>query len=464
MSTTKGLFWNLLVCSVLSLDLEVLTDSYKVMEEGSVLDAWNPDYSESYMCHPVKSVQEPSSNTLRQFTFKNTGYSNIEVTGVSVSASDQGVLLPVVTPRSFTLEPEEKKDVKIDYGCRGDKWAVVYFNFEANGKTHEIKYTKICSETSVSGMDWSMPILLVLALLTVGGSALAAKTLQVHPSINEDANELTTAHAVGFIVCASASLTLLFFFLDYIQVVLTVLVAIGGLSALTFASTYLAKDLEFEGGLEVPCVGYTEVKNLVCFGVSFILMVSYLITRNWVLNNIIGVAYCFFIMKSVKLTSLKVGAILLSMAFFYDIFWVFYSESFFGGNVMVTVATGLDLPVKLQFPHLQSLPISNTCSMVGLGDLALPGLLIAYASRFDHINNTSYLKTQMACYGLALTMCVVVLGVFGAAQPALLYISPMLLGGMVGHAYFREEINKVWKGLSYRPMQQDLPLSEISFN
>mmetsp|Transcript_4053 Transcript_4053/g.3884 ORF Transcript_4053/g.3884 Transcript_4053/m.3884 type:complete len:174 (+) Transcript_4053:869-1390(+) len=166
------------------------------------------------------------------------------------------------------------------------------------------------------------------------------------------------------------------------------------------------------------------------------------------------------VIKSVKISNFKIGALLLGLAFFYDIFWVFLSEKVFGANVMVTVATGLDLPLKIQCPHIQSLPIQKTCGMIGLGDLALPGLLIAYASRLDHIYQSNYLRTMMVCYAIALLMCTFVLAVFHAAQPALLYISPMLIFGMLAQAVMRKELNKVWEGR--RPTANLLHTEEVA--
>jgi len=40
-----------------------------------------------------------------------------------------------------------------------------------------------------------------------------------------------------------------------------------------------------------------------------------------------------------RLPSLKIAAISLMALFVYDIFWVFFSQRFFGENVMVVVAT-----------------------------------------------------------------------------------------------------------------------------
>jgi len=50
-------------------------------------------------------------------------------------------------------------------------------------------------------------------------------------------------------------------------------------------------------------------------------------------------------MQYVFLGNFKTGALLLSLLFVYDIFFVF------GTDVMVTVAKNIDAPIKLQFPR-----------------------------------------------------------------------------------------------------------------
>ncbi len=60
--------------------------------------------------------------------------------------------------------------------------------------------------------------------------------------------------------------------------------------------------------------------------------------------------------------SFKIGFILLWGLFIYDIFWVF------GTEVMTTVASQLQAPIKIQFPiDLNAKP--PKFSMIGLGDL-----------------------------------------------------------------------------------------------
>lgn len=85
-------------------------------------------------------------------------------------------------------------------------------------------------------------------------------------------------------------------------------------------------------------------------------IVAWLLSGHWILNNVIGVALVVSIVSVIKLPSLKVSnrlcicaapdraarqvaALCLLALFVYDIFWVFCSSYFFGDNVMVKVAT-----------------------------------------------------------------------------------------------------------------------------
>jgi len=76
------------------------------------------------------------------------------------------------------------------------------------------------------------------------------------------------------------------------------------------------------------------------------------------MNNVLGISFCVQAIEAISLGNYRNGAILLLGLFVYDIFWVFYSESFFGDNVMVSVAQNLDEPIKLLFPL--SLPGNGT--------------------------------------------------------------------------------------------------------
>ena len=104
------------------------------------------------------------------------------------------------------------------------------------------------------------------------------------------------------------------------------------------------------------------------------------IAKPWWLTNLIGFAFAYSTLQIMSPTTSWTGTLLLSALFVYDVYFVFFTP------LMVTVATQLDIPVKLIFPR-PSRPSENPSkqafSMLGLGDVVLPGIMIGFALRFD---------------------------------------------------------------------------------
>lgn len=116
--------------------------------------------------------------------------------------------------------------------------------------------------------------------------------------------------------------------------------------------------------------------RIICIAIVLVPVGFYFETRHWALNNIFGVFFSVVALKGISLSTTKTGLLLLWLLFFYDIFWVY------GTDVMVTVAKNLDLPIKLVFPFLNS-EGDVVKSMVGLGDIVLPGIFISLCLKFD---------------------------------------------------------------------------------
>ena len=92
-------------------------------------------------------------------------------------------------------------------------------------------------------------------------------------------------------------------------------------------------------------------------------------------------------------------------------------------------------------------------SMLGLGDIVIPGFFMALLLRFDAEQAKAdplegaggsfpkpYFRAVMAAYVAGLAVTVLVMEVFKAAQPALLYLVPATLGAAVGTGLWRGEL------------------------
>ncbi|CAB3987405.1 Minor histocompatibility antigen H13 [Paramuricea clavata] len=186
--------------------------------------------------------------------------------------------------------------------------------------------------------------------------------------------------------------------------------------------------------------------DLICVSVSTIFGIWYLVKKHWIANNVLGLAFAVNGVELLQLNSVITGCILLGGLFIYDIFWVF------GTDVMVTVAKSFEAPIKLIFPMdiLERGLAAKNFAMLGLGDIVIPGIFIALLLRFDrrHVGNDSkrpiYFYLTMVAYFLGLVLTVLVMHVFKAAQPALLYLVPACLGAPVLLALVKGEIKNLF--------------------
>uniref|UniRef100_A0A0K0F3M1 Intramembrane protease 2 (inferred by orthology to a C. elegans protein) n=1 Tax=Strongyloides venezuelensis TaxID=75913 RepID=A0A0K0F3M1_STRVS len=175
----------------------------------------------------------------------------------------------------------------------------------------------------------------------------------------------------------------------------------------------------------------------------------HVLERHWITNNLIGVAFSIIGIEMLHLSSFKAGCILLTGLFFYDIFWVF------GTEVMTTVAKNIDAPILLQFPQdiLREGIMANKHSMIGLGDIVIPGIFIALIYRFDNrdyllgkekARKCFYFFVTIIAYAIGLLITMAVMHFFKAAQPALLYLVPCCIIIPFTIAHFKGDSNALW--------------------
>ncbi|KAI3762326.1 hypothetical protein L1987_52753 [Smallanthus sonchifolius] len=306
------------------------------------------------------------------------------------------------------------------------------------------------------------------ANIALAGLTLAPLVLKVDPNINviltacltvfvgcyrsvkptPPSETMSNAHAMRFPLVGSAmllSLFLLFKFLskDLVNAVLTSYFFVLGILALSatllpairrfFPSKwnediihwqfpyFHSLDLEFTRSQVVAAIPGT------------FFCVWYVSQKHWLANNILGLAFCIQGIEMLSLGSFTTGAILLAGLFFYDIFWVFFTP------VMVSVAKSFDAPIKLLFPTGDA---ARPFSMLGLGDIVIPGIFVALALRFDvsRGRNNQYFNSAFFGYAVGVVLTIVVMNWFQAAQPALLYIVPAVIGFLAAHCIWNGEV------------------------
>lgn len=185
--------------------------------------------------------------------------------------------------------------------------------------------------------------------------------------------------------------------------------------------------------------------------------------ENFTLNNIEA---CFIVITWLELlgvNSFKTAVTLLFGLLFYDVFWVFGSGKVLNlvskttsvdailpenGSVMADVAMSplVNVPTKLLFPR-DSLEAAFNFSLLGMGDILIPGLLVGLLLRFDTKRNKgeqSYFTAALIAYGCGLVASFLASYLTGEGQPALLYLVPLTVGSAVFVGFQKQELKDLW--------------------
>ncbi|KAJ5502666.1 Peptidase A22B signal peptide peptidase [Penicillium fimorum] len=222
------------------------------------------------------------------------------------------------------------------------------------------------------------------------------------------------------------------------------------------------------------------------------------VANPWWLTNFLGFCFCYGTLQFMSPSTFWTGTLIMGSLFFYDIYFVFFTP------LMVTVATKLDVPIKLLFPRpptSRDAPGAVPLAMLGLGDIVIPGMMIGLALRFDlflyyqrkgaqtprtegpdqatlkpeyqsatgawgerfwapsakplqpelqppyydarHFPKV-YFKASIFGYIIGMVTTLLAMQYSNHAQPALLYLVPGVLTSLWGTALIRGEVNTMW--------------------
>jgi len=333
-----------------------------------------------------------------------------------------------------------------------------------------------------------------------GGATPLSKTSHSNDRANNDIDpdslQITPYHAVGFVVLSSCFLLLMYFIDVYAFVSVLYLAAAAFAASKVFFYPFFFRVRTtcraIQLGVEIDDVpeydtlsdsnAFVDVPLVVSALLSAGLAVAWFLHSEeiqwiWVVQDFLGVSVCIMFLSTVHLPNLQTATMLLGLAFCYDVFFVFISPYVFGSSVMVKVATGPTVALHADENFCEKYPTNRDCdtntlpmmlivptfssylsteSMLGLGDIVLPGLLLAWAARLD-IRSYGSLSSPyaskgyfpMVTFGYAIGLMAANFAVeyFETGQPALLYIVPLTLGPVLLRSFRSGTLPELWRGL-----------------
>ncbi|KAG9352238.1 hypothetical protein JZ751_020651 [Albula glossodonta] len=352
--------------------------------------------------------------------------------------------------------------------------------------------------------DASILVMLILSVFTVAMGAYWSGTSERY-RLNEgpvgdydrkgssaDLSLYSPLKVIIFVALMSTMLVLMYFFYTWL---VYAIIAVFCLASATALYSCLDAVMECAGcaSCNFSCLGKVfSVRSLLLAAVCVTVAVVWGVYRNedrwiWILQNLLGIAFCLNFMKTITVSNFKVCVILLSLLVLYDVFFVFITPFFTpnGESIMVQVALGpgatgeksggnmVEVPAEPTAPY-EKLPVvmrvprfsawaRNLCGMqfsiLGYGDIIVPGLLVAYCHRFDVWTSSPKRIYFVSCtiayfFGMILTFTVMILSKMG--QPALLYLVPFTVLTSAVVAWRRNEMRQFWTGMTYDMEAQDM--------
>ncbi|XP_048829380.1 signal peptide peptidase-like 2A isoform X3 [Brienomyrus brachyistius] len=339
--------------------------------------------------------------------------------------------------------------------------------------------------------DFSILAILFISMFTVGmgafwSGAVEREKLNTAP-MGGDSRERTDSgdlplysplKVILFVAFMCVVLVLMYFFYAYLVYVTIVIFCIASATALYSCFDAIMEKLGC-ATLSFSCLGKGwSGRSLLLASLCITVAVLWGVYRNedrwiWILQDLLGIAFCLNFMKTITVSNFKICVILLSLLLIYDVFFVFITPFLTkdGQSIMVEVALGPGsvaekLPLVMRVPRFLA---PNLCmmqfSILGYGDIIVPGLLVAYCHRFDVWTSSPKRIYFMSCtiayfLGMVVTFVVMILSQMG--QPALLYLVPFTLLTSAAVAWRRGEMKRFWSGTAYE--MEDLNMTAMEEN
>jgi len=210
------------------------------------------------------------------------------------------------------------------------------------------------------------------------------------------------------------------------------------------------------------CCGVSSCELREILLIPFFLAIGwtwYIFRHNtWVilfLHNFLGFSLVFHVVKGVRITRFQTVVYPCILLLIYDVFMVFVTPYFTkGASVMESVARGTDsddMPLVFKVPTLFH-STENICSkrrvagLLGFGDVIIPSILTSFMVLVGKVLKRPrlYMITTFISYPASLVICILSLYLMGIAQPALLYIVPLMLLTIVGTASVVGDLSILW--------------------
>ena len=299
---------------------------------------------------------------------------DVEITSFAVEET--------VQIRDYFLPANMSESIFLNYRCQDyeEKYLFVEFTIGNEKENINFEYFKICEEREFMPFDANYFILAVLSVIII---FFCAKNQEMLSSQRKSILGITYRVLFSFLLIWLIFVLLLIFiekwtnyFFFYTCVLLSIV-----------ACTFVFKEIILASKLQKTCDMVFKIlkfefylTTIICFIVSVGLSVSWAITKNYVVNDILAFGFIFASFKLLKLSTLKKGTIFIFTLAIIDVIFTFVIQKFILTKKLF--GDSFCLPINFEIPTSEIF-LNKRCSWISIGNIIFPGLFLSYYHRFD---------------------------------------------------------------------------------
>lgn len=284
--------------------------------------------------------------------------------------------------KNYFLPANMSESIFLDYKCQDNKENHLFIEFIIGNERENIKfeYFKLCEENSFMPFDTNYFILVGLSVFII---FFCSKNQEMLSSQRKSSLGITYRVLFSFLLICLIFLLLLIFIekltiylFFYLCIILSIIVC-----------TFVFKEIIIASKFQKNCDNTIKIykfelyiTTLICFISSVGLSVSWAITRNYVINDILAFGFIFASFKLLKLSTLKKGAIFIFTLAIIDLLFTFVIQKFLFKNKLF--GDSFCLPINIEIPSSEIF-LNKRCSWINIGNIIFPGLFLSYYHRFD---------------------------------------------------------------------------------
>jgi signal peptide peptidase-like protein 2B len=177
------------------------------------------------------------------------------------------------------------------------------------------------------------------------------------------------------------------------------------------------------------------------FAAASVIVLVWFATEHWMVSNLIAFCSCAIAVCVIKVHRLQMVLVISFGFIVYDVWWVFLSPILFGKSVMTEAA----LSAGPHIPAIFIVPRDDGASMLGLGDVLLPGVVLDFFMRFDASHGTSLFVIAFIGYCVGVQISWIAVFLMERGQPALLWVLPAILVPVLIASTAQGLLGELWK-------------------